>query len=256
MKKHKILIAIIFLVGLAIAGFLLFSKPEKNNSIKIIQEDREGNVQIKTEKNQEDKNTSEKVENKITKKIIPEKTLIPVPFISQAPKKIWDALHEDACEEASLLMVENFLQKETAGTIEAQDKEIKSIVQYETKNNYGLSVTLEELAKIAQDYSGMKKPRVEKEATIEKIKQELANGKPVIIPAAGKILPNPNFKNGGPNYHMLVVKGYDANGFITNDPGTRKGENFRYTFQALFNAIHDWNPKNIMLGQKAYLVFD
>lgn len=235
---------VIFLLGIFFAGFLLFQKG-KTEPIKIVEI-----VSTTTEKK------VEVIPAIKPKKEIPGKTLISIPFISQAPKKIWDALHEDACEEASLLMVDKFLQKKSAGTVEEQDKEIKSMVQYETKNKYGLSVTLEELASIAQNYSGMENPRVEKEATIEKIKQELADGRPVIIPAAGKLLPNPNFKNGGPNYHMLVVKGYDADGFITNDPGTRKGENFRYTFQALFNTIHDWNPKNIMLGQKAYLVFD
>jgi hypothetical protein len=98
--------------------------------------------------------------------------------------------------------------------------------------------------------------RVVHDVTINSIKTEIAAGRPVIIPAAGKVLPNPNFKDGGPNYHMLVVKGYDANGFITNDPGTRLGENFRYTYDALINAIHDWDPTNILNGQKAFLVFD
>jgi uncharacterized protein YvpB len=251
MKKHKILIWIIVLLGILFAGFLLF--PKEKTEIKNIVENT---ATTTTEKKSEIKIITEPENNINSKKIIPEKILIQVPFISQAPFKIWDALHEDACEEASLLMVEKFLQKENAGTIEEQEKEIKNMVQYETKNNYGLSITMEELAKIAQDYSEMKNPRVEKNITIDDIKKELADGRPVIIPAAGKILPNPNFKNGGPNYHMLLVVGYDADGFITNDPGTRKGEGFRYTFQALFNAIHDWNPKNILLGQKAYLVFD
>jgi uncharacterized protein YvpB len=88
------------------------------------------------------------------------------------------------------------------------------------------------------------------------IKDELANGRPVIVGAAGKILPNPNFRNGGPNYHMLVVIGYDKNGFITNDPGTRKGQDFRYSFSDLFNAIHNWESNNILNGLKEYLVFD
>jgi len=88
------------------------------------------------------------------------------------------------------------------------------------------------------------------------IKKEIAAGHPVIVPAAGKVLPNPNFTNGGPNYHMLLIIGYDQTDFITNDPGTRNGKNFRYTYDGLINAIHDWNPNNILDGRKAVLVFD
>jgi len=251
MRRNKFLIWLIITGGfILVAIFFGYQKPEE---IKI-----EVGEPVKTVEKKEPViiETVEKLEGNVEEKIIPEKVLLAVPFISQAPKKIWDALHEEACEEASLLMVEKFFQKKIAGTIEEQDKEIKGIVKYENKHKYGLSITLDELAEIAQDYSGMKKPRVEKEATIEKIKQELSGGRPVIIPAAGKLLFNPNFKNGGPIYHMLVIRGYDEDGFITNDPGTRKGEGFRYSFQTLFSAIHDWNSKDILNGEKAYLVFD
>jgi hypothetical protein len=54
---------------------------------------------------------------------------------------------------------------------------------------------------------------------------------------------------------MLVIVGYDSNGFITNDPGTRKGEGYRYSFATLMAAIHDWNPTDIRQGTPAYLVF-
>ena len=41
---------------------------------------------------------------------IPAKILIDVPFTSQAPFGKWDAYHEEACEEASLVMIEYYLQ--------------------------------------------------------------------------------------------------------------------------------------------------
>jgi hypothetical protein len=186
---------------------------------------------------------------------LPNKTLINVPFLAQAPFGIWDPLHEDACEEASFIMEKHFLDK-TPLSASSGDQEIQKMIAYENKNGYGISITLEELNKIAKDYYNLSTGRVEKNITNDDIKKELAAGHPVIVGAAGKILPNPNFRNGGPNYHMLVVKGYDSSGFITDDPGTRKGEGFRYTYQALFNAIHDWDPNNIMNGQKNYLVFD
>jgi uncharacterized protein YvpB len=187
---------------------------------------------------------------------IPDKVFLQVPFLSQAPFQKWDALHEDACEEASLLMVKYFLDGEKVITKEEGEKEIQNLVAYENKNGYGLSVTLQELDKIAENYFSVKKGRVEKNIKIEDIKRELAKGKPVIVGAAGKILPNPNFRNGGPNYHMLVIIGYDEEFFITNDPGTRLGKDFKYKFDDLFEAAHDWNEKNILIGEKNYLVFD
>ena len=189
-------------------------------------------------------------------KNLPGEALASVPFLAQAPFAIWDPLHEDACEEASLIMVKHFLDKDQDLTPASGDVEIRKIIQYEEKNGYGISISLEQLKKIAKEYLGMPTGRIKYSPTIDDIKKELADGRPVIVPAAGKILPNPNFRNGGPNYHMLVVVGYDKNGFITNDPGTKKGQGFRYAYEGLFNAIHDWDATNILNGQKAYLVFD
>lgn len=190
------------------------------------------------------------------KEKLPEKMLLAVPFLSQAPFANWDALHEDACEEASLIMLKYFLAGETTIGKELGEKKIQALVKYERENGYGESITLAEVAEVAEEYYGVKNPRLEKKITAEKIKRELAGGRPVIIPAAGKLLANPNFKNGGPVYHMLIIKGYDEAGFVTNDPGTRKGEGFRYSFENILKANHNWNKKNILDGEAVYLVFD
>ena len=184
------------------------------------------------------------------------KVYIDVPFLVQAPSANWDSLHEEACEEASLIMVKHYLDK-TAFEGNG-DPEILKLVNYESQQNYLPDTTIAEVAKIAQSYYQLNSARVETEVTIDKIKQELAAGKPVIIPAAGQELGNPYFTPPGPPYHMLVIKGYDDQGFITNDPGTRQGKDFRYSYSTLYNAIHDWtgDKATIQTGQKSYLVFD
>lgn len=187
---------------------------------------------------------------------LPEQALLNVPFTSQAPLANWDATHEETCEEASLLMVKHYIKGTTFGSTNQADSELLDLVAWEEANGYKIDVTTTELSQIAKSKYGLSTGRVKKNATIDDIKREIANGHPVIVGAAGKVLPNPNFRNGGPNYHMLVVKGYDKDGFITNDPGTRLGNNFRYTFDAFYNAIHDWDPNNILNGGKNYLVFD
>lgn len=54
--------------------------------------------------------------------------------------------------------------------------------------------------------------------------------------------PNPNFKQPGPDQHMLVIIGFDPHKkqFITNDPGTKIGANYHYNYTTLYNAIRDY----------------
>ena len=182
---------------------------------------------------------------------------VKTPFLLQAPFGVWDALHEDACEEASLLTYRYFFDQRFNVSTKEYDKEITSLIDYESSNGYGGSVSLEELAQIAQNYyPELKKPRIETNVTLETLKTELNKNHPIIIPADGKLLYNPNFKNGGPNYHMLVLIGYDQQNFITNDPGTKKGQDYTYPYNVILNSIHDWNPIDILQGKKSYLVFD
>jgi hypothetical protein len=259
-KKNelKLWLAIIFVIF-----FLLFNIQETKNNPKssnnITESNEKVSIILESKKDElvadiEQEKSAEIFTEKGLERL--EKILISVPFLSQAPFQVWDALHEDACEEASFLMVRHFLDSSKINSLADEDKEIKKMITYEEKNGFGMSITMDELNQIAKDHYKIDSGRVKKDIVINDIKNELINGRPVIVPAAGKVLPNPNFKNGGPNYHMLVVIGFDEQGFITNDPGTRKGQNFRYTFQGLFSAIHDWDPKNILNGQKAYLIFE
>lgn len=263
--KILILIILIFILTLFLLWPRIIHQPEINNNI-LTEETAvktEGKKVLETIPTPVDNPApqevaeEEKVSEELTaERILPGEVLIAVPFLSQAPFANWDPLHEDACEEASLIMLKYFLTGTKTVSKETGEEEIQALIKYEAENDFGLSITLTELNNLAKSYYGLDSGRVEIDITTEKIKEELRAGRPVIVGAAGKILDNPNFKNGGPIYHMLVIKGYDESGFITNDPGTRKGEGFRYTETNLFAAIHDWDENNILNGQKAYLVFD
>ena len=196
---------------------------------------------------------------KTTPTPLPDSASVKMSFTSQAPFANWDALHEDSCEEASLIMVYHFYKGNSVGSKQDAENQIQTLVSWEANQGYGNSITANQLKDVASSYFSMKTGRIGV-ATIDNIKKEIAAGRPVIIPAAGRILPNPNFTAPGPIYHMLVIKGYDNDEFITNDPGTRQGEGFKYTYDSLINAIHDWNgentPESILQGKKLYLVFD
>ncbi len=164
---------------------------------------------------------------------------IAVPFAVQAPFANWDALHEETCEEAALLMVERFVTGKGAITEQETEDELQKIVAWETDHGYGWDVTAEQILQIAKDYYGLD-GRIETDVSEEHIKELLSQGYPIIIPAAGRMLGNPYFSGEGPWYHMLTIIGFDGNTAITNDPGTKRGAGYRYPFSTLIGAIHDW----------------
>ncbi|MCE9586408.1 C39 family peptidase [Candidatus Uhrbacteria bacterium] len=176
-----------------------------------------------------------------------------IPFMLQAPKQDWSEPFEDACEEASLLMVDAYYDgRRTGWGSDEATRLILDVVAYEdTTYGYNKDTTSADVMNTAKNY--FNHPNVEiLEATEASIKAALANGNPVIVPAAGKMLLNPNFKNGGPIYHMLVIKGYTKDGqWITNDPGTRNGPDYLYPKQRLLDAIHELGLTN---GRKVMIV--
>jgi len=90
--------------------------------------------------------------------------------------------------------------------------------------------------------------------SVNDIKEIIASGKLVIVPAAGRELGNPFYRSPGPLYHMLLIKGYTQNRFITNDAGTKRGENYPYDFDTVTNANHDWNGGNVEAGAKKIII--
>lgn len=192
----------------------------------------------------------------------PEKFLLQMPFYSQAPFSNWDKIHEEMCEEASVLNAGLYLLGEKRSK-EAFEKDLMAFKKLEEKElgDYK-SNTIAEIKKITDIYfEGKIKTKIIENPTIEDIEAEIAAGlpadeagNPVVVPLAGRDIGNPNFTPPGPVYHMLVIKGYDAQNFITNDVGTRKGESYTYKKEIIMKNMHDWNPQDIHLGAKRVLV--
>lgn len=186
---------------------------------------------------------------------LPDEINLAVPFMSQAPYGDWSLPYEEACEETSAIMVHAYYQGET-GTIapETAKKRIDDLVAFEKKLlGFYEDTNASQTAKFIKAYFGGPEPLI-RPFTENDLKRALANGYPVIIPAAGKLLPNPNYRGGGPLYHMLVVKGYTKTRIITNDPGTRRGADYTYTFDEIANAAHDWNVGDVTHGAPLMLV--
>lgn len=186
----------------------------------------------------------------------PDQINLAVPFTSQAPFAVWDQPYQDGCEEASSAMVHYYYAKKQFASREEADAELNRLFDWQDATfgtNKDSSATT--TARILTDYYGYKNVVVRTNITAKDIRTELAAGRPVIVPAFGKALKNPNFRNGGPVYHMLVIKGYIGEShFITNDPGTRNGADYTYTKETMVNALHDWNNGDVAHGVPAMIV--
>ena len=177
---------------------------------------------------------------------VPTKLELPVGFAQQAPFANWDTVHEESCEEASMIMAARYFKSQPISE-QIMEEELQKILKWEQDQGYQVDLTAAETAKVLKDYYGLT-AKVTAEVTVDKIKYELAKGSLVIIPAAGRELKNPNFKVPGPIYHMLLIKGYDSSRFITNDPGTRRGNSYRYSYEDLLQAVHNWNHERALGG--------
>lgn len=189
-----------------------------------------------------------------------------VPFTSQAPYGTWDEVAKEACEEASILMASWFVkgrmgnnQSGYTNRVEPDtaNAEIQELVAWQKETfGYWEDTNTEETFRMMKEKLGVTNARLMTSVTSEAIKSELAAGNILVVPAAGQLLNNPNFKQPGPPYHMLVIRGYNEKGFITNDPGTRQGEGFIYSEENLLDAIHDWtgSDNTVQTGKKVAIV--
>lgn len=183
-----------------------------------------------------------------TIKTADQSVLYNVPFTSQAPTGNWkDIRQQDGCEEASSLMAVKWARGENLDSSKTESV-ILDISAYE-QNHYGSfqdTSAKDTLVRIINGYFNFKKAVLKENINTGDIKKELYKGSIVIIPANGQQLGNPNYTAPGPDRHMLVVVGYDAKTgeFITNDPGTRKGKNYRYAESVMEGALRDYPTGN------------
>lgn len=168
-----------------------------------------------------------------------------VPFTSQAPLAEWDdPRQQDGCEEASVMMAVAWARGEKLGSKEENRDKIVALSDWQNERfGPGHDTSAEDTAaRIFGDYFNFDRVRVVDLTGSQDIIGEIMSGNLVVVPMNGQILGNPNYTAPGPERHMLVVTGYDPDGreFITNDPGTRRGEDYRYDEQVFFNAVRDY----------------
>lgn len=171
---------------------------------------------------------------------VPSELNIGMTFYPQAPFGNWDYPWQEACEEASLLLVANTYFHHNWTREDFRD-EILKLVDWENKmfGDYKHTNVLQN-SRILKEYLGLESVVVNN-PSLEDVQRALAKGHLIIMGFAGKRLGNPNYKNGGPNYHAMVVKGYKVGEkIITDDVGTKNGEDYVYSWATVDNALHDF----------------
>lgn len=178
--------------------------------------------------------------------VIPPQAVLSVPYTVQAPFTNWK-VHEESCEEAAVLMYNYYLMGKGFGggnviPEATADKELRAMRSWQLAHwgkEWDLNLT--EVGKLAAEYYGYKY-EVTEDITAENIKKAIAGGHPVLVPVMTHGLKNPHYGR-NTTYHILVIKGYDASGIITNDAGVKEGRDYRYTWNILWQAIDQQTAK-------------
>lgn len=186
------------------------------------------------------------------------KYLIPSAFTPQAPTGNWENPYREACEEVSLLIARSAITGDLDAFSDPVETErlILDLVERQKDMLDGIWIDTDAALtkRIGEELLGLEIEIIEN-PTIEIIESELLKNHPIIIPAAGKELKNPFFSGEGPDYHMNVIVGFDRDDFIVQEPGTRRGEGYKYNKNLIMSAINDWDQAaDVLSGEKRVLV--
>lgn len=183
-----------------------------------------------------------------------------VPYVNEAPHGIFAGPWKNACEEASITMVEGYyLGKNTVPTNEAE-KFMEMLFEkqdalYGSNSNSDAARTAEMINRYSS-YGAF----IKENPTLLEIKLEINQGRPVLTPNYGFSLKNPNipFLASGSSYHMVVVIGYNdkTREFITNDSGDEKtGAGYRYGYDLFMATIRDYDYSTSKVSGPSRAIF-
>jgi len=251
MKKGKILGVAIALILLAGAGFFLHlalgeqqdaTAPAENNAATpSVAETTQQQTEPQNQPQSEPQTQTPAATPAVEKKDI---VLLDVPFVSQAPLAQWsNPLYQNACEEAAILMAHLWTIGAKPISANEATTELAVMSAFEDSNfGFFYDLSTPDTAELMQKYYNYDKITVKDNITAQDMINELQKGNVLIVPMNGQELNNPYYTAPGPAEHKILVKGYDFNTkeFITNDPGTRHGENYRYPEDVFFNAIREY----------------
>lgn len=168
-----------------------------------------------------------------------------MPFIAQAPRGNWsDLRQQEGCEEASALMVAAWLNGWDLTLAQAEEKIIALSEFQRERFGYFIDTSARDTdSRLLRGYFSVTGTTVREQIGAADVQKVLAEGQIAIVSVNGRALQNPYFRQGGPLRHMIVVLGYDhvSGEFITHEPGTLSGAQYRYSYRTLQSALNDYD---------------
>ena len=183
-----------------------------------------------------------------------------VPYIKEAPDDNWVGPWKNACEEASIAMVESFYKGEREINVPATKNFMMALFN-EQNRLYGSNADADAKRTVAliNKYTSFN-AYIKTNPTIDELKKQLYERHPVISLHYGYELKNKNipFVPTGSYYHMMVITGYDnqTGNFITNDPGDRfEGKAHAYEYNLFMKSLADFNFAERKANGPATVIF-
>lgn len=168
----------------------------------------------------------------------------PVPFVAQAPFGEWnDVRQQEGCEEASVLMAVAWARGFSVSAVDAKQSIIDMSEFQRSTYGYFIDTSAQDtLQRLLNQYYGHTQAILQLQVDAHDVISALAQGNLALLPVNGQKLGNPNFSGSGPLRHMIVVYGYDEihGEFMTHEPGTRQGSDWRYSFNTIEMAMNDY----------------
>lgn len=240
MKKTLLALFIVLLLGSGAYAFFYYNRYAKESvpvaiDVKdVIQKNGTGSTIKPTPSLTPIPVTSESVSD------LPANLNLKAAFFSQAPYGNWDYPWQEACEEASILIIANEYLDKNWDTAQFNQEILKLVDWQNEKFGDYQHTTMAQTAEMLEANYGLKSI-LHDNPTLEDLKRILAKGHFIVLPLAGRELGNPYFTNGGPPYHAVTLKGYKDNGkLIVHDVGTKRGEDYVYPWPVIDYALHDY----------------
>jgi len=163
------------------------------------------------------------------------------PFTSQAPYGIWDSPWAYFAEEASTLMASAWAKN---AVLEDSGTALLELRNWETANLGTFKDTdLDQTRRVLKEYFNVQ-AEISYDVSREALLSALDQGKILLVPVNGQTLGNPHYGEPGPEHHMILIYGYEGEIFLSNDPGTVRGESYPYPIEQILESIRDLNGED------------
>ncbi|MFA6427907.1 MAG: C39 family peptidase [Candidatus Magasanikbacteria bacterium] len=196
---------------------------------------------------------------------------IPVPYVSQTPLKRWVRPWSEACEEASIMMVDQYYLGNTSVSITKARAYLSSLFTWENLVfGYNQDTNAEEILQTIQDKASFQATIV-RAPTLEEIKQQLEDNHPVISLHYGvDLFKDSNTWLRNSPYHVIVLIGFDDKRqvFIAQDParngysmiGLRYAQtpyyrSFTYSYETIMSSLHDFDHTTVIADGLPTVIF-